>query len=247
MLEVRKLSVSYGKTVGLHPLSLTLTHGVTAILGPNGAGKTSLLRALSTARRSAAGTLFYDGQAVHGRHAVCEYRRRLGLVPQESVPARHMRVSDFVGYAAWMREMPRAAVPDAVTAALEAVDMLERRTLKLGALSGGMVRRVVFAQALVNSPAVMLLDEPTSGLDPQQRAGLRSVVAQQGKGRVVVMSTHMADDVALVADRVLVFNTGHLLFDGPPQELASRGGGVDFATSLESGYLSVMSEDPAQP
>lgn len=243
MLELKDLSVKYGKTVALHSLSLVLDQGVTALLGPNGAGKTSLLRCLSTAKRTATGSMSYDGQVVAGGGPLRHYRRHLGLVPQESMPARHMRVADFVGYAAWMREMPKALVPEAVDSALRAVDMLDRRADRLGQLSGGMIRRVVFAQALVNAPAVMLLDEPTSGLDPQQRTALRSIVAQQSRDRVVVMSTHMADDVALVADRVLVLDAGRLLFDGSPQELAAQGAGVDFATSLESGYLSLMPED----
>lgn len=242
MLTCDGLSVRYGAHVALHRLDLTLGPGVTALLGPNGAGKTSLLRVLATAVKPHEGRMAVDGHAVVGRAALRGHRRRLGYMPQEFVPARHMTVSGFVQYCAWMREVPKDDRDSRVGSALSRVGLADRADARLGQLSGGMLRRVAMAQAVVNDPQLLLLDEPTAGLDPVQRTHLRSLVVDLGQTSTVLVSTHLADDADLTAGRVLVLDHGRLLFDGSPSELAARSPGADNATALEAGYLQLVAE-----
>lgn len=243
MLTCAGLSVRYGALSALRHLDLGLDQGVCALLGPNGAGKTTLLRVLATALAPTAGHISFAGQALRGRAALRAHRQRLGYMPQEFVPAKHMSAEAFLDYCAWMREMPKSARGNGVAEALSRVGLSDRAGTKLGELSGGMLRRVALAQAIVNKPRLLLLDEPTAGLDPVQRTQLRSLIVEQGRDSIVLVSTHLADDVALTAGRVLVLDHGRLLFDGPPDTLAARSTGADHATALEAGYVSLIAEN----
>lgn len=241
MIVCSGLRLQFGKRIAIHDLNITLDAGVTAVLGPNGAGKTSLIRILATATKPTSGSVSMNDERLVGRRVLRAHRRRLGYMPQASLPAvKHLTVRQFLSYVAYMREVPTGDADQAVEDCLEAVGLSDRAMARMESLSGGMLRRVSFAQSVVNKPALLLLDEPTAGLDPQQRTQLRSLIARQGKDATVLISTHLADDVALTATRVLVLNEGRLFFDGSPDELASEGDGANFATALEAGYLDLL-------
>lgn len=189
----------------LGPIDVELTSGVTCLVGPNGAGKSTLFRLLSGMERPRGGTVsITTPDATHG----------LGYLPQDpSLPPR-ATCRQFVEYAAWVQGVGRSRRSMATEAALAAVNLADRADSRIGTLSGGMVRRVGIAHALVHQPAVVLLDEPTAGLDPRQRVELRSTIGDIAGDRVVLVSTHLVEDVRGLADRVLVLDEGHLVFDG---------------------------------
>ena len=166
-VQVRGLTQRFGKTVALAGVDLQVGPGVFGLLGPNGAGKTTLLRTLATIIPPAGGSLRLLGcdpcEATQRR----ELRRRLGYLPQALGYYPNFTVFEFVECFALLKEMPQARVRPAVVRAIKRVELEGRARSKLKSLSGGMLRRVGIAQAIVNEPELLLLDEPTAGLDPE--------------------------------------------------------------------------------
>jgi ABC-2 type transport system ATP-binding protein len=143
---------------------------------------------------------------------------------------------------AWLKEMPAAAIPGAVQRAVEQVGLADRAGARLKTLSGGMLRRVGIAQAIVNDPQILLLDEPTVGLDPAQRLRFRELIGVLGIDTCVVVSTHLVEDVAAACTDVLLVEAGKLVFHGSPAQLAAAGGPDDVGDSpIERGYSALLS------
>ena len=133
-------------------------------------------------------------------------------------------------------------MPAAVAAAVERVDLGGRARAKLRTLSGGMLRRVGIAQAIVNQPDLLLLDEPTAGLDPEQRVAFRALLRDLGQTATVIVSTHLVEDVGAACTEVALMDAGRIVFHGTPAELTERGEGTDAAgdAPLERGYSAVL-------
>jgi ABC-2 type transport system ATP-binding protein len=229
------------KRMAVDGLNLSLGTGVHGLLGPNGAGKTTLIRALATVLRPAEGSLELLGESVGGMGELRALRRQIGYLPQEFGYYKRFTVREFVEYMAWLKEVPKADIPAAVQRAVERVGLADRADDKMKVLSGGMVRRVGIAQAIVNDPTILLLDEPTAGLDPAQRLRFRELLQELGTDTCVVVSTHLVEDVAAACTDVVLFAEGRLVFQGPPDELASVGGPEHVGDSpLERGYSALL-------
>jgi ABC-2 type transport system ATP-binding protein len=216
---------SYGRTVVLHPTTLTLAPGVIGLLGPNGAGKTTMLRLLSSVLAPDSGTIRVAGHEVTGSHAErTQARRQIGYLPQEVVFPRGMTAFGFLDYIAVLKEWrDTSARHEEVRRALALVDLAERASTKVKALSGGQRRRLAIAQALLGTPDLLILDEPTTGLDPEQRASLRGLLS--GLPGTVLISTHQTEDVSALCDRVIVLDAGLIRFDGPVSALLATAAG----------------------
>jgi ABC-2 type transport system ATP-binding protein len=221
-IGVDEIFKSYGRTNALNGVSFDLEKGVSGLLGPNGAGKTTLLRMLATVLapdRGRLAVLGWDPQDAAGR---LEIRRRLGYFPQE--PGYHMNFTafEFVDYLAILKEMVDTnRRHEEVRRVLEAVGLGDVASKRLKALSGGMRRRVILAQALLGDPDVLVLDEPTVGLDPVQRLRFREILSRLAETQTVLLSTHMTEDVAALCSRVVVLNEGQVQFNGDITELAN--------------------------
>lgn len=240
VLSVRHLSIKRGRRRIYDDFTLDLHGGVTALLGPNGAGKTTLLDALANPRVGQ-GELVLDGASLRNG-SDSAYLRQVGYMPQAWTTFPGFTARESVEYVAWLKGLPASRLSASAEEALRIVDLNDQRNVKVRRLSGGMKQRVGLAEALVNRPRVLLLDEPTVGLDPSQRNVFREALRRHGGSNrgAVLLSTHLTDDAASIADRVLVIDEGQLLFDGTPDRLASvgrRSGGV---SDLESGYLEIM-------
>jgi len=244
MLSACGLTLRRGRRRVFERLDLTLHPGITVLLGPNGAGKSTLLQALANPRDISSGDLLLDGGSVlESRGSEREYLGDTGFMPQRWRFFPGFTVSESVEYVAWLKRMSRDAIRDAALRALDTVRLSERRHDRVSRLSGGMRQRVGLAETLVNSPAVVLLDEPTVGLDPAQRSVFRAALREGAGDRITLLSTHLTDDVAVLADRVIVIDDGRVLFDGAPADLSARGSGDGEAPSrIESGYLALLAE-----
>jgi len=234
-----------GNTV-INRLSLTLRPGVTALLGPNGAGKTTLLRTLATTLPPRAGTVSFDGVVLEDERSARRVRNDVGYLPQEFGFDPRMSVADFVTYAAWLRGLDAPDRDRSVSEALELVDLVDRRRMRMGKLSGGMRRRAGIAWAIVGRPRLVLLDEPTVGLDPRQRLQFRRIIGGLD-GSIVLLSTHLIDDVAAICDRVIVLHGGVAKFDGPVAELESLGReDLPGHSALERAYMHLLPAEEQQ-
>ncbi|MFJ9209443.1 ABC transporter ATP-binding protein [Streptomyces sp. NPDC102264] len=243
--EVRAtgLKVRVGKNrMAVDGLDLSLGTGVHGLVGPNGAGKTTLIRTMATVRRPTEGTLELLGEPAGGLSEHRALRRRIGYLPQEFGYYKRFTVREFVEYMAWLKEVPKADIPAKVQHAVDRVGLADRADDKMKALSGGMVRRVGIAQAIVNDPKILLLDEPTVGLDPAQRLRFRELLQQLGTDTCVVVSTHLVEDIAAACTGVVLFAEGRLVFQGTPDELAAAGTSEHVGDSpLERGYSALLS------
>ncbi len=237
---LEEVAQGYGNSVVIDQLSIRLEPGITALLGPNGAGKTTLLRTLATVLPPRSGSLSIDGVAITGERAARSIRDRIGYLPQEFGFDPRMTTCDFVEYAAWLRGIPDLKRGDVVREALAKVDLSEQRRARMGKLSGGMQRRAGIAWAIVGSPRLVLLDEPTAGLDPRQRLQFRHIVAGLRES-IVVLSTHLIDDIEAIGDRVVVLHSGTARFDGTVAELTELGrADVPGHSPLERAYMHLL-------
>lgn len=223
---------------------MTLTTGATALLGVNGAGKTSLFRAACGVHRPTTGQIRIQGHDPYARATRSKALAHVSLVPQSLEFPRHLKVVDFLEYMALVRGVPSRGRTAVCLAALGSVDLADKRHARLGALSGGMLKRVSIAQALLTGPPVLLCDEPTAGLDPEQRASIRALLRQLASERCLVIASHIVEDAQYIADRVLVLHGHGIAFDGSVDALVSSVGFPDDrpaeGSSLEQAFLAVV-------
>jgi ABC-2 type transport system ATP-binding protein len=240
-VEVRDLVVQFGKRTALAGLDLELDTGVHGLLGPNGAGKTTLMRVLGTIAKPTSGRVAVLGHDLSEQRILRDIRRRLGYLPQQFGYYPRFTVREFVEYFAWLKEMPPGQVPAAVDRAIERVALIDRADDKLKKLSGGMLRRVGIAQAIVNDPDLLLLDEPTAGLDPEQRVDFRELLRTVGVDACVLVATHLVEDVTAACTHVTLVNEGRAIFRGTPSNLVAAAEGTsDGDTPIERGYTAVL-------
>ena len=168
----------------------------------------------------------------------------MGYVPQHLGYYPRFTVVEFVEYFALLKEVPAAEVPHAVATAVERVGLGDQAKAKLRTLSGGMLRRVGIAQAIVNVPELLLLDEPTAGLDPEQRVAFRALIRELGQRATVIVSTHLVEDIGAACGQVALMDQGRIVFQGTPDELTARGEGTAAAgdAPLERGYSAVLAQ-----
>ena len=221
--RISGLQLRLGDKVVLRDLDLTLGEEVVALVGQNGAGKTVLLRVLATLITPSQGAVVVAGSSLTSRRGAAAARQKLGYLPQDPSFPNDFTVMEAVEYAAWLKKVPSGERRRSVPRILQDLDLSSVADKKLRVLSGGTRRRAHIAQAVVHQPSVLLLDEPTTGLDPAHRVDLRRFLHRIASDRLLVMSTHLTEDIELLADRVIALHDGRITFDGTPRQLADLG------------------------
>ena len=212
-LVIRALSKQYPHKLAVDRVSLTLTPGIYGLLGANGAGKTTLMRMLCGILHPTGGEISLDGLGV----AQEEYRACLGYLPQDFGYYPGFTGEEFLWYMGALKGLRSGR--ESIRAVIEAVHLGEKRRARIRTLSGGQRQRVGIAQALLGDPAFLIFDEPTVGLDPEERIHFRNLFSRLAQDRLVLLSTHIIEDVQSVCSRLLVLHQGRLRFDGTPEEL----------------------------
>ena len=214
---------------GVHALTdvdLVIPNGMYGLLGPNGAGKTTLMRILAGILRPTSGSIAvgeYDGTTERGRTAI---KRILGYLPQDLGVYPDLSAREFLDYVGILKGMDERKVrQQRVEELLELVSLSDVASRKLKTFSGGMKRRVGIAQALLNDPRLLIVDEPTAGLDPEERIRFRNLLSDLGGDRIVLLSTHIVEDIAQTCRRLAIMNKGRIIFQGNTEELANEARG----------------------
>lgn len=221
-----------------------LPEGVTILLGPNGAGKSTALKLAASVIRPQSGRVTFDGIGSEVR----AYRRHVSWMPQHITAAPGLTCREQVAYTGWLKGMSRADAWKQARRALGRVDMLDNADKKAAKLSGGQLRRLGVAAALVHDCRVLLLDEPTAGMDPTQRRIFRDAVAAAASGGQVrvLMSTHDVADLAEDADHVTVLADGRVRYDGDAAGfLAEAPYGTAPGRLAEAAYTRLVHQAPA--
>jgi ABC-2 type transport system ATP-binding protein len=236
-LRVQSVGHSYGSRRALDGVDVSALGGVVTILGPNGAGKSTLLRCVATGQRPSVGSIHVDGLDIALEPDRTEARRRIGYLPQQPAFAPRATVFDVIDYLAICKEHDdRRRRHGEVMRVLDAVGLVDRRTDRVGTLSGGMVRRLGLAQALLGTPRLIVLDEPAAGLDPDQRLGLRDQLSHLGAQATVLVSTHLTDEAAAMSSQVVVIASGRTRFSGTPSTLVATAAGRVWEAGGQPGH-----------
>lgn len=214
----------------LHDISLTMeSPSLIGLLGPNGAGKSTLMKLLVAGLLPSSGDITVDGEPL----VKCEraLKAKLGCLPQHFGLYDELTVWQFLDYMVALKGCPdsRAAIDEA----LAATGLKELRKTRIRTLSGGQRQRVGIAQALLGMPEFLIFDEPTVGLDPEERIRFRNLFSETAQNKLVLLSTHIIDDVQSVCNRLIIINHGRILFTGTPEELIRQA----------SGHVGVFLED----
>ena len=221
--HIQNVTMTYpnGKQA-LGGLSLRLgSPSLTGLLGPNGAGKSTLIRLLSAALMPSSGVIQLDGAPLKDREI--ELKSRLGYLPQEFGLFDELTVWQFLDYMAALKGIRDSRA--AIRQVLQDVRLEEQAKARIRTLSGGQRQRVGIAQALLGDPELLILDEPTVGLDPEERIHFRNLFSRTAQNRLVLLSTHIIEDVQSVCDHLIVLHRGTILFSGAPERLIQAAAG----------------------
>ena len=233
MLTISHLSKTYANGVrALRDVNLTIGNGLFGLLGPNGAGKSSLMRTIATLQDADEGSIVFDGQSVTENPRAL--RSKLGYLPQQfgvypRIPA--VDLLDHIGVLKGLTDRKvRAAQVDEL---LRLTNLWDVRKRAVATFSGGMRQRFGIAQALLGDPRLVIVDEPTAGLDPEERNRFHNLLSEIGENVVVILSTHIVDDVSELCPRMAILARGEIVIEGRPAELIAGLAGRVWRKTIE--------------
>lgn len=215
-LEIRGLSKTYSNnTHALNDVTLKIKEGMFGLLGPNGAGKSTLMRTIATLQDSDTGEILFNG--VNILENKDDIRKKLGFLPQDFGFYPNLSALDTLNYFAVLKGISKSSQRKNLVAEwLEKVNLYEFRKKKVGGFSGGMRQRLGIAQALIANPDLVIVDEPTAGLDPKERNHFHNILSEIGEDKIVILSTHIVDDVSDLCTDMAIINRGELIIQGSP-------------------------------
>jgi ABC-type multidrug transport system ATPase subunit len=216
-LTIRNLSKTYSNGVqALKDVNLDIPTGMYGLLGPNGAGKSTLMRTLATLQDADSGTITLgDIDVLRDRDAV---RQVLGYLPQEFGVYQRISALDLLDHFAVLKGIPSKDRKSVVEALLQRTNLWEHRKKAVSSYSGGMRQRFGIAQALLGDPKLIIVDEPTAGLDPGERNRFHNLLSEIGENVIVILSTHIVDDVKELCPNMAIINEGRVLYAGTPDQ-----------------------------
>ena len=222
-IKIQNVSMTYpsGKQA-LKGLNLDLkSPSLIGLLGPNGAGKSTLMKLLVAALMPTEGSILVDGTPLNKVEG--KLKASLGYLPQDFGLFDELTVTQFLDYMAALKVLrsPQAAIRDVI----RAVNLEEKARARIRTLSGGQRQRVGIAQALLGDPPFLIFDEPTVGLDPEERIHFRNLFSRTAQERLVLLSTHIIEDVQSVCDQIVVIHRGQIRFTGTPEQLITSAAG----------------------
>jgi ABC-2 type transport system ATP-binding protein len=236
-LEIRELCKRYSNGVqALDRVTLTIPQGMYGLLGPNGAGKSTLMRTVATLQEADSGEVrFGDIDVLKEPDRL---RRVLGYLPQEFGVYPRTNATELLNHFAVLKGIGSSSLrKEVVEGLLHRVNLFEHRKKAVSSYSGGMRQRFGIAQALLGDPKLLIVDEPTAGLDPGERNRFYNLLAELGESIVVILSTHIVQDVKELCTQMAILDRGQLLYSGSPDEGEKRLEGKIWSRSMSKGEL----------
>lgn len=243
MLKIERLNKTYPNgTQALNNVNLNLEKGMFGLLGPNGAGKSTLMRTIATLQLADSGSIVFDGIDVFQQPSAL--RKVLGYLPQDFGVYPKVSAEMMLNHIAKVKGINNSNERKGYVAdLLHKVNLYKFRNRNLGDFSGGMRQRFGIAQALLGNPKLIIVDEPTAGLDPLERNRFHNLLSELGENAVVILSTHIVDDVTNLCQHMAVFNEGKILVEGNPQQLSDTLNGKVFKKRIEKSALTTYEEE----
>ncbi len=246
MIEAKSLCKTYGIFKAVDDLSFKVEAGqVLGFLGPNGAGKSTTMKMLTGFLTPTSGTALVNGIDVVENSVAA--RKSIGYLPEGAPAYGEMTVQQFLSFVARARLINGKDVSASVDKAINDLNLSKVKHQAIDTLSKGFKRRVGLAQAIIHDPQILVLDEPTDGLDPNQKREVRNLIRAMAKDKIIIISTHILEEVAAVCNRVMIIANGKLLADDTPQGLIARSryhNAVSLVVEAPEKVASVLSELP---
>lgn len=241
-LIIKNLSKTYANGVkALKNVNLTMGKGMFGLLGQNGAGKSTLMRTVATLQDADSGSVTFDG--VNVTREPDQLRRILGYLPQEFGVYPSATATELLTHIADMKGITQPGErKDQVEALLKRVNLWDVRNKKLGGYSGGMKQRFGIAQALLGQPKLIIVDEPTAGLDPMERNRFYNLLAEIGENTVVILSTHIVEDVSTLCNQMAIIGKGEVLLTGSPNDVEEALRGQVWEKQIEKEELAAYED-----
>lgn len=237
ILEIQNLSKTYSNGVkALQDISLTIGKGMFGLLGQNGAGKSTLMRTIATLQDADSGSITFNGIDVLKQPE--ELRKVLGYLPQEFGVYPNVSAEELLLHIADMKGIVnKAERKEVVSELLNRVNLYDVRKKHLDGYSGGMKQRFGIAQALMGDPQLIIVDEPTAGLDPMERNRFYNLLSEIGENTIVILSTHIVEDVSTLCNDMAIIGNGKVLMKGKPNEIEEALQGKVFELPIEKSEL----------
>jgi len=242
-LQIKDLNKTYPNGVrALKNVNLTIPTGMFGLLGPNGAGKSTLMRTIATLQEADEGQIMLgDTNVLYDKEAV---RKVLGYLPQEFGLYPKISAEVLLDHIATLKGITaKGERKETVSALLAKVNLWEHRKKNLGSYSGGMKQRFGIAQALLGSPKLIIVDEPTAGLDPTERNRFHNLLSEIGENTIVILSTHIVEDVSHLCSNMAIINFGEVVLKGVPTDVIQSVQGKIFKKSISKEELDQYKND----
>lgn len=222
MLELKELTKKFGKKEILKGISYHFENGVYGLLGPNGAGKTTLLRCITKLYPLTSGSIACLGSDITKGSS---YKDHIGYLPQKFGLFKELTVFEMMCTMALLKNINKDEIESEAKRCISLVNLSDKTNSRIKTLSGGMVRRLGIAQALLGDPQIILLDEPTSGLDPEERIRFKNIISSIEPSHTIIISTHIVEDVEALCNKVLIMNEGKIANAGSCAEIQACANG----------------------
>ena len=223
-IVIKNISKAFKKVQALDKVNLTIAPSIYGLLGPNGAGKTTLMRILATILDADQGEINWG--EIYNWKRPKDIKGKVGYLPQQFCMYKYLKVEEALRNVALLKNIPKAREKEQVDIAMQRVNLTEYAGRKVGQLSGGMLRRLGIAQAILGEPALLIMDEPSAGLDPAERINFRKMIRNINDGeRIILISSHIVSDMESLCDKVSIMNRGKVLVSGSIPEIQAKAGG----------------------
>ncbi len=214
---INNISKQYGDKKVLDDINLTLTNGIYGLIGPNGAGKSTLMSIMTTLIKQTSGSIYYNNQDIEKLKE--QYYTKIGMMPQNQKGYDNFTALQFLYYIATLKGMDKKYAKEIIHDLLFQVGLENEKDKKLKAYSGGMLQRLMFIQAIINDSSILVLDEPTAGLDPYERIRLRNLISQIAKDKIIIIATHVMQDIESIAKELILLKDGKIIFKGSSEQI----------------------------
>ena len=240
---VSNISKQFGRQLALDNVSFSINPGeIVGLLGPNGAGKSTMMKIITCFIPPSSGEV-----SVHGfdiREQSLEVRKKVGYLPENNPLYTEMYIKEYLGFVAGIHHLGKSSAKR-VAEMMDITGLMPEKSKKIGALSKGYRQRVGLAQAMIHDPEVLILDEPTSGLDPNQLVEIRNLIAEIGKHKTIMLSTHILQEVEAICNRAIIINQGRIVADDSTGHLLSNASGrelvmVEFDREVSASGLKLI-------
>jgi ABC-2 type transport system ATP-binding protein len=232
-IEVDSLTKSFGGIHAVRGINFSVEQGeVLGFLGPNGAGKSTTMKIITGFLEATSGSVRVNDYDVD-QHPI-EVKSNIGYLPEGAPSYGEMTVRNFLNFVAEIRGLKATDKKQRIDKVVEEIHLDGVMDQVIETLSKGYKRRVGIAQAIMHDPNVLIMDEPTDGLDPNQKHEVRSLIKSMSKGKAIVISTHILEEVDAVCTRAIIIASGQKLFDGTPAELRSRSDDDDIEAAFRN-------------